>query len=427
MPPNVLLLITDQQSRFAQSAAGDEWARTPRLDSLSAAGVRFTRAYCAAPVCSPSRASLATGRPPHQTGVMANGMSWPGDMPEVCGHFLRHGYDVGWVGLRPGHPPDSPRFELLLPEGVGTRLGCESDTAIADAAIRYLRRPGRERPFLLGVTLINPHDICYWVMGQAADTAGAGPLPPLPAGFEPARDEPEFIRRCRQRTHYGPENTYTRDWNRDDWRRYLREYYALTERADAEVGRILDALGEAGLEEETLVAFTSDHGEGMARHRWVVKLMLWESVISVPLSLSWPGVIPRGQVRGQLASGLDLLPTLCDYAGLPVPPGVVGRSLRGVVEEGDGAGRGYVVTELHPDDGDLAFAARIVVSDRHKYAAFSEGHPREVLFDLEADPGETRNLAADPSWRQVLAAHRRHLRQWIEQTGDDDFPLPSIN
>ena len=428
MAPNVLLVITDQQSRFAQSAAGNEWVRTPHLDALSAAGVRFTRAYCAAPVCSPSRASLATGRPPHQTGLLANGMPWPEAMPELCGHFLRHGYDVGWVGLRPGNPPSSPgggpRFELLLPEGAGTRLGCESDTAIADAAIRYLRRPGRERPFFLGVTLINPHDICYWVMGQAADTAGDGPLPPLPDGFEPADDEPEFIRRCRQRTRYGPENTFTRGWDRGDWRRYLREYHALTERADAETGRILEALRDSGREGETLAAFTSDHGEGMARHRWVVKLMLWESVISVPLTLSWPGVIPPGQVRGHLASGLDVLPTLCDYAGLPVPPGVVGRSLRGAIEDGGASGREYVVTELHPDDGDLAFSARIVVSDRHKYAAFSEGRPREMLFDLRADPGETRNLAADPCHRGALDAHRRYLRQWTGQTRDHHFPPP---
>lgn len=427
MPPNVLLVITDQQSRFAQSAAGDEWVRTPHLDSLSASGVRFTRAYCAAPVCSPSRASLATGRPPHQTGLMANGMPWTAAMPELCGHFLSHGYDVGWVGIRPGDPPESaaggPRFESLLPEGVGTRLGRESDTAIADAAIRYLRRPGRQRPFFLGVTLVNPHDICYWVMGRAPDTSSGGPLPPLPAGFEPDPDEPDFIRRCRQRAHYGPENTFTRDWDRGDWRRYLREYHALTERADAETGRILQALGDAGLEEDTLVAFTSDHGEGMARHRWVVKLMLWESVVSVPLTLSWPGVIPRGRVRNQLASGLDLLPTLCDYAGLPVPAGVVGHSLRGAVES-DVPGRQYVVTELHPDDRDLAFAARIVVSQHHKYAAFSEGRPREVLFDLEADPGETRNLAADPSHAPALAAHRRYLREWVERTMDLDFRLP---
>ena len=106
----------------------------------------------------------------------------------------------------------------------------------------------------------------------------------------------------------------------------------------------------------------------------------------MPLTLSWPGVIPRGQVRDQLASGLDLLPTLCDYAGLPAPAGVVGRSLRGAVENADDPGREYVVTELHPDDEDLAFSARIVVSARHKYVAFSEGLPREVLFDLEAGP-----------------------------------------
>lgn len=428
--PNILFLMTDQQARQAQSAAGNPWVRTPHLDALSTSGVRFTRAYCAAPVCSPSRSSLLTGRMPHQTGVIVNGLEKRERDYNLCQIFHDAGYDIGWSGnwIRPEpHPaynPQEPQFEPLLPEDFHPRLGVDGDERRADVAIEYLRRP-HERPFLLGVSLCNPHDICFWTMGQAQSVALDGELPPLPDNFEIDSDEPDFIRRCRRRTHYGQENTFTQNWDEEKWRIYLREYYRLTERSDREIGRIMKALHDCNLERETLVLFTSDHGEGMAAHHWVVKLMLYENPVSVPLTLSWPGMLPNDVVdRSHLVSGVDMMPTLCDYAGIPAPAGIIGQSLRPVIEDPANPGRPFVVSELHPDTEDLDMAARMLRTAQYKYVAFSMGRNRELLFDMERDPGETRNLAGNPRYTTQLHAHRQWLSDWIRETGDT-FSMPA--
>ena len=427
MAPNVIFLNTDQQSRYAMGASGNPWVHTPNLDALAASGVRFTRAYCAAPVCSPSRSCLNTGRPSHETGVFVNGIPPRSDLPEMCGLFHAAGYDVAWVGNRRGDQPPTPteadeRFHLAFPEGQ-PGLGADMDDPVVDAAIDFLRRE-RDRPFFLTVPLMNPHDICYSVMDKTPDTADEQQeLPPLPENFEPLEPEADFIRRCRTRQHYGQENTYTAGWDENRWRRYLREYYSLCERVDTEVGRLLGALRESGLEQDTLILHTADHGEGMAAHRWVVKLMFWENVVGVPLTLSWPGTILAGGTRHQLTSGMDVLPTLCDYAGITTPKGVSGRSLRDAIDgKGDDA-RDFVVIQLHPDTEDIDFAARIVVSREHKYIAFSEGEPRELLFHLETDPGEVDDLAARPDAAAVLGVHRAYLARWVEQTGDPFIPV----
>lgn len=428
--PNVLFLMTDQQSRQAQGATGNPWVQTPNLAALAASGVRFNKSYCTAPVCNPSRSSLLTGRMPHQTGVLVNGLDEYAGIPNLCQLFHDAGYDVGWSGMwkRPEPPvtrtATGPCFEPLLPKGFAPRLGVDGDPVRADAAIEFLRRV-HTRPFLLGVSLANPHDICYWIMGQAASVARDGELPPLPENFAVDPDEPEFIQRCRQRTHYGPEITYTHAWDDEQWRVYLREYYRLTGLVDAEHGRILRALRELGLERDTLVIHTSDHGEGMAAHRWVVKLMLYEDPVSVPLTLSWPGVIPAGMVDDtHLASGVDLLPTLCDYAGIAVPDGIAGQSLRPVIEDPALPSRPFIVSELHPDTEDLDMAARMVRSERYKYIAFSMGRNPELLFDMVDDPGETNNLVEDPTYADLLRRHRRLLSDWIAETGDT-FTVPA--
>ncbi|NQT82838.1 sulfatase-like hydrolase/transferase [bacterium] len=424
--PNILIILTDQQTLKAMSAYGNKWVCTPHMDSIAANGVRFENSYCTSPVCGPSRSSLVTGRMPHETGVIFNGQSIRPGIQNMGEIFRKAGYKTAWAGK--WHLPQSyprgknatiPRFEYLaVPEGTKFGLGSQTDGPVADEAIKFLLTK-HEEPFVLGVSLHNPHDICWWVREKPVKHPDLHRFPPLPNNFNVAPDEPEFIQMCRERTYYGEEIQWTKSWDKDQWRAYLNAYYRLTEEADKEIGRILAALREQGLEEHTLVIFTSDHGEGMAAHRWVVKLMLYEEPVTVPLIVSWKGVTPAGAVdKKHLVSGIDVLPTICDYAGVRGPQ-MTGISLKPLIENPSLPGHAFVVSELSPDPKDLDRKGRMVRTQRYKYIVFSMGRNPEMLFDLENDQGEAKNLAHDSTMKDVLERHRMLLRNWMEQTNDD--------
>jgi arylsulfatase A-like enzyme len=429
--PNVLFMMTDELTLKSMSACGNPYVRTPNMDSIAAGGVRFEKSYCTAPICSPSRSSLLTSRIPEVAGVRYNGIPVHLSIPNM-GHVFRDaGYETAWTGkwhLGEYYPRGRsiPGFDYLGPiEHTG--LGVDDDEPVADEAVGFLRRK-HAAPFLLAVSFLNPHDICFWIKGVDVPVEEVGPddLPPLPTNFEIDPDEPEFMRRCRERRYYGEEMIHTTSWDIGRWRRYLSAYYRLTERVDRAVGRVLSALREEGLEEDTVIVFTSDHGEGMAAHRWVVKLSLYEEPLTVPLIVSWKGVTPAGVSDGHhLVSGLDVLPTVCAYAGAPAPEGIQGISLRPLIENPELKGRDYVVSELRPDPHNRRMQGRMVRSHRYKYIAFTEGRRPEMLFDLELDPGETENLARAAGARDQLEEHRQLLTEWIAWA-DDRVVLPVL-
>jgi arylsulfatase A-like enzyme len=423
--PNILFIFTDQQSLRAMGACGFP-SRTPHMDALAASGVRFERSYCTSPVCSPARASLMTGRMPHEMGTRFNGCALPSAYPTL-GHRLRKaGYETAYTGkwhldhcVYYWEPGDRQGFEFLtFPEPPQSWLGRATDAPTVNQAITFLEKP-HERPFLLVVSLHNPHDICYRLIEGSIQPRTAAEGPELPHNLAIDPNEPEFVTECRNRRTYGQEMTTTTDFTDDHWRGYLHAYSRIVEETDVQVGRIMDALRDSGLEEDTLVVFTSDHGEGMAAHNWVVKLMLYENPVTVPLVFRWPGVIAAGRVdQTHLASGVDILPTLCDFAGVPVDPQVTGVNLRPVIERPDLPGQPFVVTELDPDPDNPAKTGRMLRTDRFKYIVFSCGQRPEMLFDLKNDPGETRNLAANPEFANELQRHRRLLTEWQAATKD---------
>jgi len=442
-PPNILVILTDQQTQQAIGAHGNPHLHTPHMDSLVHAGVSFENSYCTFPVCSPARSSLLTGRMPHETGVEVTDPPIRPGIPTMGAHFRRAGYRTYYAGklhLGPKYrqgieaTSEGPGFEYLgdeHPKDVPPQLGTDTDPLWTDAAVAFLReqKPSEretDQPFLLVASLHNPHDICYWCMDRREflEIAPGSKLPPLPANFEPLPDEPEFVGMCRQRAVYAPEIAFTPGWDETEWRRYLYAYYRLTERVDQQIGRLLTALEESGLSNDTLILLTSDHGEGVAAHKWVTKLMLWEEVVKVPFVVRFPGAVPEGRIdRERLVSGLDLLPTLCDYAGISAPEGVRGHSLRPLIEDPALPGRSSVVSELQAFRDDVTKKARMIRTAQFKYIIFSHGARPELLFDLKADPGETENLAYQPALRKVVADHRGLLLQEMEATGDlFEFP-----
>ncbi len=433
--PNILFVFTDQQTVDAMSAMGNPYLQTPAMDSLAAIGVRFERSYCTSPVCSPSRSSLITGRMPHETGVDYNDMS-PNPSIENMGHvFRRAGYRTVWGGkwhLPKSYPTSGtggyqqriPGFELLPfhePDSPAWHLGDITDPPLTDRVIQFFKSQPKQ-PFLLAVSYHNPHDICYAPFKPASypPVMDINSAPPLPDNFEISAHEPDVIKHKRTISHYGREISLTAEWGEKEWRNYIYHYYRMTERVDREIGRLLHALEETVIEKDTLVVFTSDHGDGVASHRWAAKLSLYEESVTVPMIIAWPGKTPCGVRDTQhIVSGLDVLPTLCDYAGIEGPPHMRGMSLRGIIENPAAKGRDFVVTELAPDPAIKQMKGRLVRSARYKYNLYSMGEVKEELFDLESDPGETVNLAFEPAMAAIIRQHRTYLDEWMKETHDD--------
>ncbi len=439
--PNILFLFTDQQTYRALSCAGNPHLSTPAMDRLAAEGVRFEHAYCTSPVCGPARGSLITGRMPHETGVEWNGQSMNSDIPHMGHIFREHGYRTVWAGK--WHLPESyplragtkqkeiDGFELLpfydssknWPEW---GYGDVTDEPLAEAVVHFLKQP-QEKPLLLGVSFCNPHDCCYLTRRPERYPSANEidePLPPLPHNYEIDPNEPEFYTHKRNMDRYGDELLLSKPWGEPEWRAYLWNYYRMTERVDAAIGQVLKALDDAGLADNTLVLFTSDHGDGVASHRWTAKLSLYEESVRIPFMVRWPGEIPAGRVdRTHLVSQLDVLPTLCDAAGIPALPSFHGYSVLPIISKPQSTGNDFVVTELADDNLDLSRKGRMVRSSQYKYNIFSHGKRNEQLFDLQYDPGETHNLAYEPAMQKIVREHRAILREWMEQTNDTNANL----
>ena len=438
--PNVLLLITDQQTRSTMRAYGNERTRTPGMDALTDGGVAFERSYCASPVCSPGRASILTGVMPHGTGVNVNDVPLRDDVATVGERFREAGYDTAWAGkwnLPESFPvgTDATRgFDNLPWQRREYRdLGADMDEHIADEAVRFLAAD-RPDPFFLGISLYNPHDICFWIMDRDHDLLPAVPddaeLPELPRHFDTTAPEPEFVGWLRRRDAELPspdgglygftEIRWTDAWDERHWRRYLYLYDRLVELVDVQIARVLAALEEDSHADDTIVVLTSDHGEGTAAHRWVTKEMFYEEPVTVPLVVRWPGHIPAGRVdRSHLVSSVDIVPTLLDYAGIGDAADVQGVSLRPLIDDPTAAGREYLVTEMHPDAFRDDLKGRMVRTDRYKYMAFSAGSSGEMLFDLHGDPNESIDLAASDEHNGILEHHRQLLEAWMAETNDD--------
>lgn len=417
--PNILLICTDQQFAGAMSCAGNDDLATPAMDSLAAAGVRFDRAYCTHPLCAPVRSSFVTGLMPHQTGVTTNGSPIaPELVPRNIGHLLGEaGYACALAGKWhvTGCTPEECGFEVLC----GTR-----DSEIPDACSGFLER--ERGPVFLFASFVNPHDICQAARSQVlpqgpiAEPTSVQECPNLPANCNWPAYGPEMLEFL-QPTN--PRVYPTVNYSDDDWRRLRWDYYRLVEKVDGEIRRLLEALQTSGRAQDTLVLFTSDHGDGHGAHRWNQKTALWEEEIRVPLIVSGCGTL-EGQADPRLVSnGLDLLPTICDYAGVAIPDDLPGRSLRPLLEgqDVDDWRRNLVVetiTGIGSGPGGEP-VARALIGERTKYSVYAMGRWREQLVDLEKDPGEMVNLAVENRYQAALQACRNRLRAWCRETADE--------
>lgn len=419
---NVLIITTDQQRVDVMSTVGNKWVKTPNMDSLAARGVYFVNSYCSYPLCSPSRSSLHTGRTPHEIGVNVNTVPIDPAIPISGQVFRAAGYETAYAGkwhMPDPYPSDGiAGYEVLNKTSRQRKLAHDVDEAAMNVAVDFLRRK-HDKPFLLVVSFINPHDICLLagekpLSGEVWNKYKPGPdavLPPLPTNFASPVGAPE-----------SPKLLSHAQWDHNHWRGYCYAYYRMMEDVDRQVGQVLEALRKSGEEENTLVVFTSDHGEGLGSHRWTGKMMFYEGEAAVPLIVSGKGVTPAGRIdREHLVSTLDVLPTICDYTGVKPPPSLRGESLRSVIEKPEQPGHEFVASEM-ARGGQRNFMLR---TKRYKYMIFPGAQPSEMLFDLQSDPGETKNLAGDAAMAGELQRHRQLLTQWKATTEEAKYPVPS--
>ena len=423
--PNILFIITDQHHARMLSSAGNPYLKTRALDSMARSGIRFSRAYVCNPVCVPSRISMATGVMAGRFGVFNNGMkaTIPKEVStNSLGKLIKAGgYDTFYGGKVHMAPE-------LTPLKAGYDEYCKDQRdKLPEACIEFMTRK-RDKPFFAVASFINPHDICFAYNARQPNRKGkplvdrlyreaqalpADQLPPLPDNSAVPKREPDAIEANMKVTAVTPAKLIRKDYNNRDWRNYRWIYCRLTERVDAQIGRLLDALKVHDLEKNTLVIFTSDHGDMDGSHRLASMNVFYENSVGVPFMMQYKGVIPAGVVDNNslVSNGLDVLPTLCDYAGVSIPNYLLGRTLRPVAEgRGDNARRPYVVAENN--------TGRMLRSDRYKYCVYTSGVIRESLVDLKTDPGEMKNLAGLPQFHKTLNQHRDYLKQWIVESKD---------
>jgi len=436
--PNFLIIMADQQSPHVMGCAGDRVVRTPHLDRLAAGGVRFTATYCGSPLCVPSRMTFLSSRHCSDIAVWSNQCVLDSQTPTFPGalaaagyetvlagrmHFTgpdqRHGFSrrtIGDVSQQRSATGEKPPLLGSIPTaatgqsktavetaGPGRTSYVAYDEAVTESACRFLEERGRQsadKPFALVVGYVLPH--CPYICPPESfrDYYPRVSVPQLPAGYLDRLHPAE--REDRQRRGF--------DGLTDEQVRTARAaYYGLVEYHDRLCGRVLDALGRTRLVENTVVVYTSDHGDMAGEHGLWTKSVFYEGSVGVPMIWSWPGRFRSGTVVGRVTSLLDIGPTLVELAGAPPLKNVAGRSLRGFLCEGHIDGwTDDAMAECCGYRGGRP--SRMLREGAWKIVLY-HGYAKPQLFNLAEDPEEMRDRSDDPTCAAVGARLLRRVRE----------------
>ena len=416
--PNIIYIMTDQQGAEAMSCAGNTDLHTPNMDLLASKGVRFTNAYCAFPLSGPSRAAMFTGYMPSQSGMIENEMPLVDSLrTNTLGSVVAAaGYDCVYAGKWHVNTVTIPDGEFGF-----RRIKDNGDIGLAESCVEYLRERDKKEPFFMVASFINPHNICEYARGQKTPHAKVPETtleqcPNLPENFSVSPYDASVLRFEQSQSY----KLYpTTSYSPDDWRKYRNAYYRLTEAVDAEIGKIIAEIDRQNLWKNTVIIFTSDHGDGNGAHHWNQKTALYEEVAGVPMIVCLPGGKNAGTVSEAIVNnGIDLMPSVCEWTGAEHPHGRQGVSYKDAAEEG-AAGQPFIVTETNFNQtaGTLGWMVR---TPKYKYVLYDKGQYREQLFDMSEDRMEMRNLAVEAKYRDILMEHRGILENWLKTTPGPD-------
>ena len=440
--PNLVFVFADQLRYQSCGYAGDIHAHTPNIDQLASESVNFSNAISGHPVCAPYRASLFTGKYSSSTGMVINELRLSPEH-ECLGHVLtcedyqtayigkwhlwanrlgyhnrtidgfvppgpyRLGFDGFWAGYNFNHYYfNAPYFRDTPERRFYEKYEPDSQT---DMAIEFIREATkRPEPFAVFLSWGPPHDPWNWdnVSPQFAEMFRDVEIPLSP--------------------NYSEEiDPYADNWGRlpenysKNVQQFHQVYYAQTANLDWNLGRLMKAIDELGIAEDTIFVFTSDHGEMFGSHGRQAKNIFYEEAIRVPFLIRWHGHIPAGHVSDACLNAPDIMPTILSLMHFPVPDEVEGMDLSHLAlsntgPEPDAAYMQGMGTTAAWKDGHEWRALR---DKQYTYAIYRRDG-QELLFDRQADPYQMKNLADDRTYAATLAHYRDKLKQWMKQQND---------
>ncbi|SDW23520.1 sulfatase [Paenibacillus sp. CF384] len=457
--PNILFIMSDDHASHAISAYGSQINETPNIDRIAAGGMRLDNCFCTNSICTPSRAAILTGQYNHMNGVKTLADPLDGRMTTFPKLLQKDGYQTAIVGkwhLGHGGNYDPTGFDYwsVLPDqgdyhnpvmiemGVSQQFDGYVTDIITDKSLHWLKNRDKERPFMLMCHHKAPHrswepnqkhmhlyediDIPepetfyddYATRSQAAvnakmriedltdfDTKGAPP-----AGLTPEQEK---------------------KWK---YQRYIKDYLRCIASVDDNVGRLLDYLDEEDETNDTIIIYTSDQGFFLGDHGWFDKRFMYEESLRMPFLIRYPRAIQAGTVNDTMILNVDFAPTFLDYAALPIPETMQGRSFRSVLDSEtpeDWRTSMYYRYWMHLDGAHEVYAHYGMRTQRYKLIYYyaealgttgsrDESMPPEwELFDLAEDPYELRNVYYSPDYEQIVKSLTLEMEQLMRDVGDE--------
>ena len=470
--PNIILIFSDDHAQKALSCYGNEDIETPHLDRIAKRGMRFDHALVTNSFCTPSRATVLTGKYSHKNGVLRLNQAFDGSQQTFPKLLQQAGYETSLFGKwhllsRPtgfdhycvqkmqGMPFDPRVFEPeheWIPwsnkdrksymKGGRVLKGYNNDVITTEAIEWIKARQAKGKPFCMLLHPKPPH--APYIAAPDDEDFLKGVTIPEPSNLHDdyAGRTPEAIaeimsanriilnpafKEMRKRIENQNPKISERELTSKMYQEYIKGYYRLVKSVDDNVGRVLDFLDESGLAENTLVIYTSDQGFSLGEHGFYNKQWMYEEPLHAPFLASFPGVIAAGQVHGSMTSHVDIAPTILDFAGANIPSDMQGHSLKPIMLGTKEKVREHAYYHFYNHGTRLPEMIGIR-SDRYKLIFYPgmKGKYRWELFDLKNDPQEMTNLHHNPEYRGLAQQLKEELRQLTKRYDDMSGNVPQL-
>lgn len=448
--PNLLFLLTDDQSYATMSLTGNPFMKTPSLDRIGREGVLFTNAFVAMSLCAPSRACFLSGLYPHKNGILGNQTRWNQAIPTLPAILQSAGWRTAHVGkwhmdaddrVQPGYDYWAaqvgqgsyvdPRKNI---NGKWVDMKGYDTTIVTDQAIEFIRETVKMgRPFCTWVGYKACHGPFTPAPGHENDFADVEFKPPA-SFFIDDEGKPDRVRRKSQylamKSGAGARRKAAKKKRASEapmdltrWAARERDQYRCLMGVEDSAARLLAALSELKVLDDTLIVFAGDNGFFHGEHGLHGKMEAYEESLRVPMMARYPRAIKPGQRCDQFVANVDLAPTVLEFCGVKAPRPMQGASWRPLVTgQGAGGWRDHFVYTMYGGDAAKP-TVKALRTDRYKLILNLNPRDKEELYDLKSDPQEMKNLALDKGNRDLVASLKRRLIAAMKQLEDPALPL----